>query len=97
MWKIDDVSLAKHLGLSRDLNSSPTAATLLALEKTHFGVFFCHVKSSIQTPRTTSIPSCQVCTNPLGLYMSLQRKKVSEQRKGSTELEMVQELSCQPR
>lgn len=38
MWKIDGVSLAEHLGLSQDPNSSPVAAALSVLDKTQ--VFF---------------------------------------------------------
>lgn len=38
MWEIDGVSLAKHLGLSEDPNSSPVAAVLSVLDKTQ--VFF---------------------------------------------------------
>lgn len=34
VWKIDGVSLAKHLGLSEDPNSSPVAAALSVLDKT---------------------------------------------------------------
>lgn len=36
VWKIDGVSLAKHLGLSEDPDSSPSAAMLSLLDKTHF-------------------------------------------------------------
>lgn len=38
--KIDEVSPAKHLGISEGLNSSPTATTLLVLDKTHLVFFF---------------------------------------------------------